>query len=242
MSRTTTGHLPGRQVHKFGGSSLADPNCYRRVAGLIEQESDPRALIVVSAAGKTTNRLLQVLELSEAGDDAVVAALNGLRSYQLGLIEGVLEGPARQALSLQLMEDIETIARVLNHGYDRHGRNGILANGEVWSARLLAALLTERGNQTAWLDARRFLSAEDGALARVNEPLSREKLREVLAGTGNSALLLLGLLRQIARGGHCYWGAMVPTIRRRCLVHWPMPNRQLSGVMWRGSTVLTRVV
>ena len=62
MPHTATGHLPGRQVHKFGGSSLADPNCYRRVAGLIEQESDPRALIVGSAAGKTTNRLLQVLE------------------------------------------------------------------------------------------------------------------------------------------------------------------------------------
>ena len=44
-------------------------------------------------------------------------------------------------------------------------RNGILANGEVWSARLLAALLTERGNQASWLDARRFLSAEEGALA-----------------------------------------------------------------------------
>ena len=99
MPHTATGHLPGRQVHKFGGSSLADPNCYRRVAGLIEQESDPRALIVVSAAGKTTNRLLQVLELTDAGDDAAVTALNGLRVYQLSLIEGVLEGPARQSLS-----------------------------------------------------------------------------------------------------------------------------------------------
>lgn len=194
MPHTATGHLPGRQVHKFGGSSLADPNCYRRVAGLIEQEADARALIVVSAAGKTTNRLLQVLELSEAGDEAVVTALNGLRSYQLGLIEGLLDGPARQALSLQLIEDVETIARVLKNGYNRHGRNGILANGEVWSARLLAALLTERGNQTVWLDARRFLSAEEGALARVNELLSREKLRDVLAGIGEQRVVVTGFI------------------------------------------------
>ncbi len=194
MPHTATGHLPGRQVHKFGGSSLADPNCYRRVAGLIEQESDPRALIVVSAAGKTTNRLLQVLELSEAGDDAVVAAIQGLRAYQLGLIEGVLDGPARQVLSLQLMEDIDTIAGVLKKNYDRHERNGILANGEVWSARLLSALLTERGNQASWLDARRFLSAEEGALARVNEVLSREKLREVLAGTGEQRVVVTGFI------------------------------------------------
>ena len=200
MPHTATGHLPGRQVHKFGGSSLADPNCYRRVAGLIEQESDPRALIVVSAAGKTTNRLLQVLELTDAGDDAAVTALNGLRVYQLSLIEGVLEGPARQSLSLQLMEDIDIIARVLNRGYDRYERNGILAHGEVWSARLLAALLTERGNQAAWLDARRFMSAEEGALARVNIPLSREKLREALAGTGEQRVVVTGFIAADSEG------------------------------------------
>jgi aspartokinase/homoserine dehydrogenase 2 len=200
MPHTATGHLPGRQVHKFGGSSLADPNCYRRVAGIIEQESDPRALIVVSAAGKTTNRLLQILELSEAGDDAAVAAIQGLRAYHLGLIEGVLDGPARQQLSLQLMEDIDTIACVLKRSFDRYERNGILANGEVWSARLLAALLTERGNQASWLDARRFLSAEEGALARVNEGLSREKLREVLAGTGEQRVVVTGFIAADSEG------------------------------------------
>ena len=92
------------------------------------------------------------------------------------------------------MEDIDTIAGVLKKNYDRHERNGILANGEVWSARLLAALLTERGNQASWLDARRFLSAEEGTLARVNEALSREKLREVLAGTGEQRVVVTGFI------------------------------------------------
>lgn len=27
-----------RHVHKFGGSSLADPVCYRRVASIVEQQ------------------------------------------------------------------------------------------------------------------------------------------------------------------------------------------------------------
>jgi len=67
MPHTATGHLPGRQVHKFGGSSLADPNCYRRVAGLIEQESDPRALIVVSAAGRNHQSLTASLRIKRGG-------------------------------------------------------------------------------------------------------------------------------------------------------------------------------
>lgn len=200
MPNTATGHLPGRQVHKFGGSSLADPNCYRRVAGIIETESAARSLIVVSAAGKTTNRLLQLLELSDSGDDAIATALQGLRIYQLGLIEGVLEGPNRQNLSLQLMEDLETITSILKRGYDKYDRNGLLSFGEVWSARLMAALLSERGYPASWLDARRFLSAEDGTLARVNETLSREKLRDVLAGTGDERIVVTGFIAADSEG------------------------------------------
>ncbi len=200
MPNTATGHLPGRQVHKFGGSSLADPNCYRRVAGIIEAESASRSLIVVSAAGKTTNRLLQLLELSDSGDDAIAAALQGLRIYQLGLIEGVLEGPSRQNLSLQLMEDLETITSILKRGYDKYDRNGLLSFGEVWSARLMAALLSERGHPASWLDARRFLSAEEGTLARVNETLSREKLRDVLAGSGDERIVVTGFIAADSEG------------------------------------------
>ena len=56
-----------RHVHKFGGSSLADPVCYRRVASIVEQQVGVNELVVVSAAGKTTNRLIQLVELAEAG-------------------------------------------------------------------------------------------------------------------------------------------------------------------------------
>ena len=50
----TQAGLKRRQVHKFGGSSLADPVCYRRVAAIVEQQVGGDELVVVSAAGKTT--------------------------------------------------------------------------------------------------------------------------------------------------------------------------------------------
>lgn len=63
----TQAGLKRRQVHKFGGSSLADPVCYRRVAAIVEQQVGGDELVVVSAAGKTTNRLIQLVELADAG-------------------------------------------------------------------------------------------------------------------------------------------------------------------------------
>jgi aspartokinase/homoserine dehydrogenase 2 len=43
--------------------------------------------------------------------------------------------------------------------------------------RLLAALLTSRGEAATWLDARSFLRAEDGALVKVDTALSNELLK-----------------------------------------------------------------
>lgn len=134
-----------RHVHKFGGSSLADPVCYRRVASIVEQQVGGNELVVVSAAGKTTNRLIQLVELAEAGDEAAGEAITALHAYQQSLIDGLLEGELHLDLSQQLTDDMQLIAKTLEGQFDRFERNGLLAFGEVWSARLLAALLTSRG-------------------------------------------------------------------------------------------------
>ena len=46
-----------RQVHKFGGSSLANPECYQRVVSILREYSSATDLVVVSAAGKTNQPL-----------------------------------------------------------------------------------------------------------------------------------------------------------------------------------------
>ena len=51
-----------RQLHKFGGSSLAYPECYQRVVNILREYSSTTDLVVVSAAGKTTNRLIEFVE------------------------------------------------------------------------------------------------------------------------------------------------------------------------------------
>ena len=70
-----------------------------------------------------------------------------------------------------------TLLRVLNRGYDRYERNGILA---LWRGLVcpIIRFLGRKGNQAAWLDARRFMSCRRRCPARRNIPLSREKLRE----------------------------------------------------------------
>ncbi|QSA19061.1 bifunctional aspartate kinase/homoserine dehydrogenase II, partial [Vibrio furnissii] len=79
-----------RQLHKFGGSSLADPECYQRVAHILQEYSQPDDLVVVSAAGKTTNRLIAFLDALNKDGRIAHETLQSLRVYQSELIEGLL--------------------------------------------------------------------------------------------------------------------------------------------------------
>jgi len=55
-------------VHKFGGTSLADAACIRRVAEIIAARSESRRVVVVSAMAGVTNALVRAVELAGARD------------------------------------------------------------------------------------------------------------------------------------------------------------------------------
>ncbi|MFH7585844.1 bifunctional aspartate kinase/homoserine dehydrogenase II [Oceanimonas smirnovii] len=170
-----------RPVHKFGGSSLADAACFHRVAGIIHQLQQPDALIVVSAPGKTTNRLIELLNLFASGDTAAPEALAGLHAFQRHLIASTLPAEAAAPLLAALGEDIVSIAYVLEHDrLDDYQRGYIQAFGEVWSSRLLATVLQQQGVTAHSLDARRFLRVS-GTPVQVEEDESRRLLEHILA-------------------------------------------------------------
>ena len=74
MSVIAQAGAKGRQLHKFGGSSLADVKCYLRVAGIMTEYSQPGDMMVVSAAGSTTNQLISWLKLSQTDRGPIILA------------------------------------------------------------------------------------------------------------------------------------------------------------------------
>ena len=85
------GRAKGRQLHKFGGSSLADAKCYLRVAGIMKEYSQAGDMMVVSAAGSTTNQLISWLKLSQSDRLAAHQVQQSLRRYHTELIGGLLD-------------------------------------------------------------------------------------------------------------------------------------------------------
>ncbi|MBK5256594.1 MAG: aspartate kinase, partial [Vicinamibacteria bacterium] len=64
-------------VLKFGGSSVADAACIRRVAQIAKEALGRSPVVVLSAMGKTTDALFAAAQTAERGDTE--AALVGLR-------------------------------------------------------------------------------------------------------------------------------------------------------------------
>ncbi|MCG6269146.1 bifunctional aspartate kinase/homoserine dehydrogenase II [Vibrio furnissii] len=184
-----------RQLHKFGGSSLADPECYQRVAHILQEYSQPDDLVVVSAAGKTTNRLIAFLDALNKDGRIAHETLQSLRVYQSELIEGLLESDAADRLLTQLNGEFVALGE-LTAPLSTAQQAAVLGHGEVWSSRLLAALLNQLQLPAAAQDARVFLRAESGTQPEVDRARSYPLLKEVLAQHAHHRVVITGFMAQ----------------------------------------------
>ncbi|WP_019675721.1 bifunctional aspartate kinase/homoserine dehydrogenase II [Arsukibacterium perlucidum] len=171
---------PAVEVHKFGGSSLASAARFQAVAGLVQQQCG-LPWVVVSAPGDTTDALLALLAGYDNGDD-IKPLLTQLTTQLQQLITATLSAQAAMPVIAKLNNWLEQIPQWLAS----RQRNEVLAIGELLSASLLAALLTEQGRPAAAIDARDFLVFQD---TNPNWQQSSLLLAEITAAAPQSDLI-----------------------------------------------------
>ncbi|WP_456296392.1 bifunctional aspartate kinase/homoserine dehydrogenase II [Vibrio sp. AK197] len=188
-----------RQLHKFGGSSLADPECYRRVANILKQYSNADDLIVVSAAGKTTNRLIEFTDALHKDGRVAHEVLQALRQFQTDLVCELLEEDAQTPLLSALQDEFTTLGE-LNAPLTAEQRAAVLGHGETWSARLLAALLTQLELNSVSQDSRAFLRAQTGTQPEIDQGASYPLLQAILAQHSGHRIVVTGFMAQNDQG------------------------------------------
>ncbi|WP_351088883.1 bifunctional aspartate kinase/homoserine dehydrogenase II [Shewanella sp. S1-49-MNA-CIBAN-0167] len=181
-------------LHKFGGSSLADADCYRRVAHILLTHGQSDDLVVVSAAGKTTNFLYKLLSLRDSSQ-LWQGQLQILISYQQTLIEQLLSNEQARDLRERLSSDQSQLVSLLSlEQRNDYQFNQVVSFGERWSARLMAALLREMGVAANHVDACSILVAEEGAVPNILVPQSRQKVQALLAQHPQQRLVITGFI------------------------------------------------
>ena len=160
------------KVHKFGGSSVADAACMRRVAAIIEADPARRKAVVLSACRGVTDALLTLIGLAEHQDPALEDRLEELRARHAHMARELLPDDACDEFVVDLDQDCRDIAGILQtvtlvRAASTTMRDLIAGYGEIWSTRMFEQLLRGRGRamgELRWLDARRVLLVEWGPL------------------------------------------------------------------------------
>jgi len=175
-------------VMKFGGTSVEDAPSIERVAEIIRDRLALKPLIVVSAMGKTTRKLLQAAEASAAGDSrttlGIVAELKTRHTSEARRL--VKKSDGREVFSLidkhfdelkKLLEGLAILGEVPPRGLDK-----ILSYGELLSSAVLADALSERGVPARLVDARELITTDDryGSASPLFE-ITNQKTREAIS-------------------------------------------------------------
>jgi aspartokinase/homoserine dehydrogenase 1 len=196
-------------VHKFGGSSVRDADCFRRVADIIDAQPSPRVAVVLSAAKGVTDVLLSLVDMAAQQDPKLDTELAALRERHREIAERLLDADAAEAWLARLDADFTDLTGVLRttrllRSSAQNVRDLVAGYGELWSTTLFAAFLAaRRGGRPAvrWLDARQCVVVEWGALGPV---VQWEICRAQFAGTGaaqfDGTLVIPGFVARDPRG------------------------------------------
>lgn len=172
------------QVFKFGGASLKDIENIRKVIKIIRHQAANRQalLMLVSAAGKSTNSLEKILHLWLEGDkqaaehfDRLIVGYyrNLLHAYREGLNPGErFEGFYREAQLLlnQQAPDDEALA------YDM-----LVSFGELLTSSFIHQILRLEGFNVLWQDARKILKTDRHHRAgKINWEMSKQYVDQYL--------------------------------------------------------------
>src|ERR1700761_8162015 len=202
-------------VMKFGGTSVESAEAIQRVLGIVKSRLDRRPVVVVSAMGKTTNRLLKIADLAVSGQrDEALRELIALRDFHLresGMERTVDEH--FQELS-ELVKGLAILGEVTPRSID-----AISSFGERLSSLIVTNYFQHHGLKAVHVDSRKVIVTDhrhtqaiplfDQTYARLLSTIPPLAKQHVVVMGGFIASTENGVTTTLGRGGSDYTASIV---------------------------------
>ncbi|WP_333606471.1 bifunctional aspartate kinase/homoserine dehydrogenase II [Arsukibacterium sp.] len=218
VTRSHNGCNPALEVHKFGGSSLADAGRFAAVADIVCQQTAESLWLVVSAPGDTTDTLLALLALAAEQRD-VKPAIAALALQLNELVQSSLPATRADKMLCTVKQWLDDLPGLLA----AQQQVAVLSIGERFSALLLSQLLQQRGRQSSALDARDFILVQQQQVCWQGSAalLERQQLADINVVTGFIARNDLGEDITLGRNGSDFSATILGRILvARCVTIW----------------------
>ena len=164
-------------VFKFGGASVNSAEGVKNFYKIVQSYKD-ESLIVVSAMGKTTNALEEIVDnYFHKKLDLAQKQFEEVKAYHFEIIEALSFNNKAGSI-----EKIENLFNELNTYLQRPASlnyefeyDQIVAYGELISTKIISEYIREKGVKNKWVDIRRYLKTNDTyGEAKVDWELSRK--------------------------------------------------------------------
>ncbi len=148
-------------VFKFGGASVKEPEGVKNLVKILEHFEENNILVVVSAMGKTTNALEEVVKSSFFKKDDLEAKIEVVRKYHADLISGLFKNlePILHFLDEKINEIRLKIENYIGEKFDEF-YDQIVSFGEILSTKIIAYYFEEIGLTHKWLDSRKYIKTD----------------------------------------------------------------------------------
>ncbi|MCF6169523.1 MAG: aspartate kinase [Bacteroidales bacterium] len=182
------------KIFKFGGALMKDAAGIEKVAAIVGDFNCEPLVVVVSALGKTTNRLEELLALSFRNKTPELQmAFFRLKQFHLEIAQRLLPENARQ-LNLELENEFVSLWDALHEQYrDKYAAyDSIVGFGEDFSGIVLRCYLQHRGIGLQRISARKLIVTNSNHTdAAINWELTENAIRsKVLPVLENNKVLL----------------------------------------------------
>ena len=206
-------------VLKFGGTSVGSVDSILNVRDIVESRKEP-VIVVVSALGGITDKLIRTSRMAVEGDVAYRDAWKEIAIRHYEMIEAIIaDGERCEALKQEIKALLDELRSILNGVYlirDLSAKTAaaIVSYGERMSSRIVAMLIRD----AVWFDARELIKTQQKAgktiLAREQSyALVRKAWKKIpqvsVMGGFISTDIESGEVTNLGRGGSDYTASIV---------------------------------
>ena len=219
------------KVMKFGGTSVGSVNSILNVKKIVEAEQEP-VIVVVSALGGITDKLIATSHMAASGDSGYEVALAEIKKRHIDMIETLIpDGGQKENLLLianQLLTELGGIYQGLYLIRDLSAKTlaTIVSYGERISSRIVTTLI----DGAEWFDSRNFIKTEQKQGKHIlDSELTNRLVCETFARLPKVALVPgfistdknTGEVTNLGRGGSDYTAAIIAAaLEADCLEIW----------------------
>ena len=206
------------KVLKFGGTSVGTVESLRNVKSIVESADEP-VIVVVSALGGLTDKLISTARVAAAGGDAYFADYQAMVKRHHDIIEGIVPQEKRQQLYVivnALLDELGNIYKGVSLIRDLSQRtiDIIVSYGE----RLSSAIITRIISDARLFDSRYFIKTLDQFGKHVLDNDATQKLVHATFDNASFKVAIVpgfistdanGDITNLGRGGSDYTAAIL---------------------------------